>query len=123
MENGTNIARENLIAHGKEWHIKKQQEGWLNTVFGLLSPQDIREAGLVEQGNTWAVPYEERICEKKDNFHNKGEKYIAIPYQFLKWYRKKFTAPTLDEQIDNEIEKEITKEEEFSIDNIDFGNI
>lgn len=115
------------IKQGNEWYEKKVSEGWEETVFGLMSPQEIKESGMTRKnGKIWAVPCEEIISDKRSKDYAKGEKYTVIPENFLRWYRKKFDQPTLEDHIYNETQKQMKEAdkkdgiEEMSIDDIPF---
>jgi hypothetical protein len=121
------------IAFGNEWYQKKIAEGWEETEFGLMSPKEINESGMTKNnGQIWAIPTLQYICDKREIGRNKGEKYVGIEAKFLAWYKKLTNKLTVDDYITNEINKEkkyatkIKKEDddfggrEFSIDDIPF---
>ena len=116
-----------LVDKGREWTKKKIEEGWRHTCMGLLSPEDIKEAGFVfdnrleevydyEKGKMvqramgyHQIPSQEYMREDS-RFGVKGEKYMGPSRKFLNWYekRRKRQEEYID-QNEEHIEKEINK--------------
>lgn len=118
------------IQIGNDWYQQKMKDGWEETEFGLMSPDEIKESGMVKDfGGLWTIPTVEYISEKREIGRNKGEKYYGIAPKFLLWYKKLTNKLTVDDHINYEIEKEKRnaktkpddfEEQEFSIDDIPF---
>lgn len=104
-QDGLKLKGVGFIKKGQDWVKKKEALGWRDTVMGWLSPEDIKEAGLVfsnqlesiskegrETGKARgydSIPSEEYICEDS-TFGTRGSKYIGPSRQFLDWYSKKY---------------------------------
>lgn len=104
-----------FIKRGQAWIKKKEDLGWRNTVMGWLSPEDVKEAGLVfsnklevvhdltsnrdiERAKGYdTIPTEEYICEDA-RFGERGSKYIGPSRQFLDWYSKKFNKTEYEDK-------------------------
>ena len=101
--------------------LKKIGEGYCDTPFGLLSPEEIDAAGfkwnfekeerwseelkesvLVERGFD-SVPSEEYIEEKGEYGRPKGTKYVGPSRKFLAWLNKRKDQDPIEKHIDNEI--------------------
>lgn len=118
-------------------------KGWQDTVIGLLSPEQIQEAGLrynikkipvyceelkkevfVQRGYD-SVPVDEYIEEKTDDpSRPRGSKYIGPSRQFLAFMekRKKWgEEENTDDYIDKEMVRQATpKENEIDVNKIIF---
>lgn len=119
-----------VIEIGNKWYEQKIKEGWQETELGFMSSRQIEESGMIKDSSgKWSIPTLEYIAEKKEDGRNKGEKYLGIAPKFLLWYKKLMNRLTIDDQINNEIEKETKHKtkpyddyegKEFDIDEIPF---
>jgi len=120
---GDNKKIANFIKWSKKWYEKKVEQGWEETEFGLLSPEEIKDSGMVkQQDGSYAIPIQERIAESKSGGHRKGEKYITIDDKFMRWNRKRNNNVTNEDHIHNETQKQIRDDDlpEVNIDDIPF---
>lgn len=115
-----------LVDVGQEIYKKKQEEeGYIYTCMGWLSPAEIKEAGLVFNNNLHevydyekkqivkeaigydSIPGEEYMIEDS-RLGKLGSKYIGPSKKFLSWYKKR-NAKMQEDNPDEVIEKQISK--------------
>jgi hypothetical protein len=130
-----------LIEKGRAWTKKKIEEGWRMTCMGLLSKEDIKEAGLVYDNRLetvydyeekkfverplgyHAIPSQEYIREDS-RFGEKGSKYEAPTQQFLAWYhRRKEKQKEYTDKNEDYINSQIKKSSSNNIVNMFGGEL
>lgn len=129
--NGEKKDVKDFIAKGQKWAQDRINEGWRYTCMGLLSPQDIKEAGLIFDNRLEEVwDYKENKMVKKSigyvaiptqdyiNGDSRlgplGYKYTGPSKQFLDWYMKHRKPEHHDENEQYITKQETKRESEFN---------
>jgi len=91
-----------------------EAKGYKKTCFGYLSEEEIKESGLVFRDNHWFVPAQWKIAQETNGSHRKGEKYLGVTEQFLKW-KNKTTEDQAEEYMKKSQRPQITQEDKLEI--------
>jgi len=120
---------EEFIKESREKMKKLREMGYRDTCLGLLSPEDIKEAGLTFNNQIVEEydPAENKVVRKArgydtipsqeymhedSTFGRKGSKFIAVSQKFLKWYKKeKVYVDRNEEHIDKLISNDPSVED------------
>ena len=100
----TNTEIQKKIALANQARKKLMDEGWEETPSGLLPPDEIKKAGFVKSGGEWLIPTDVYISEVARGGLKKGEKYLGVSMQYVRWRDSRDKPPESgDQKIDKEI--------------------
>ena len=102
------------VCRDQAFNLLKQ--GWEETPNGLLSPQDIKEAGFVRKNNEYCIPTEICMAETSGAGHNIGQKFLGVTRQYITWRKKREARYSSEQQTNSFIIREMQRElEDISI--------
>ena len=126
LVSNTQITAE-IIDRGNKWYKAMTAQGWRETPYGIMPPEEIDNAGFVWQDNQYMIPTEEIIADENSGSTHKGQKIRKPTDKFMAWlksYNDKMKALSsrvqkVDRQIeeamqvtDNSIQNELMEEKE-----------
>ena len=109
--NMTNKEFNDRVKKAQERYEKLQQNGWEETPNGLLSIEEIKNAGFVRQDGKWKIPTDVYIAEVAHGGLSKGAKYIGISMKYINWLEEKKRSK---ESGQTKIDVEILEQEKLS---------